>query len=318
MITMLAFDPDNVEEFYDIVGILSEGILACSYNDDDIFRMLMRGPGVLNMEVHRRGSSLIDKSFDYEQLLLCYIKHFNGWPVNYDEATPLDQLPSEYEFDQEKMNQLLKQIDFTYLGYVELREKFTPTGDELSDFERKLTRRKFSIPVVIKDDDHDTVNKRPLLYYQPHSSQALVVSDFVIGLIANEPKVFEAFIMHVIGHLLRGLITDGVYPEMQKYQKENTFTTETTHNRCVYDKYIALFSGSETLFSFLNYVLSITEKYNDELEVEDTLARMEWHKQHLNDPDYLPVVASGISDLKGVDARNLEFIMHLRCGKPPV
>lgn len=100
----------RIETFSDVIGELSEGILACSYNDDDIFRMLMRGPGVLNREVHCRGNSLVDKTIDYEQLLLCEIKHYNGWPVRYNQITPLNELSEEYEYDPVKMNQLLESV----------------------------------------------------------------------------------------------------------------------------------------------------------------------------------------------------------------
>lgn len=296
----------SVDEFSSIVGDLSEGVLACSYNDSDIFRMLISTPGMLNMEAHCSSSCLIDKSTDYEKVLLTAIKQHGGWPVNCDEITPLGDLSEDY-IDPYGLSigPRLGMEGVQYLGYIYLEQKFVPTGDENEDLKQKLCSQKIRIPLVVYDLPHWDATGEPRFLINTYGDFSVIVNSFTRDLLTMDRKFFDGLLMHIAGMILMAG-TSGV-PQTTDGQ----FVNEHFRMLCAWDRYIVLFSDQETLFHYLERMLSIVEQFGGAKGVPDCLARIEWHKRHISDPDYLPTDASGVFGDR-INATDLEFVLHLK------
>ena len=96
----------EAEDFYELVSDLSEGVLRCSYNDHDIFTLL------LNKKLNAKFASLdiMDRRYceqqldddvradgDYETPLMAYLEKFRAWPFNWGvPLTPISELEVKY------------------------------------------------------------------------------------------------------------------------------------------------------------------------------------------------------------------------------
>lgn len=92
----------NTDPVHELVGCLSEGLLMCSYNEDEIREIWKEGR--LNAEIHERLDTLDKRRFDdllrgwvvqnddYQSLLTQKVKEAGGWPVDWSSA-PEDLAP---------------------------------------------------------------------------------------------------------------------------------------------------------------------------------------------------------------------------------
>lgn len=93
-------------EFYELVSDLSEGLLRCSYNDHDIFSLLLHKKlnakfASLDLMDRRYCEQQLDDDVradgDYETPLMAYIEKFQAWPFNWGvPLTPLRELGVQY------------------------------------------------------------------------------------------------------------------------------------------------------------------------------------------------------------------------------
>lgn len=102
-----------------IVGDLSEELLACSYNEDEIRRWWRFGE--LNTILQRKNmefwgvnlESILPNGRDVQSLLTFFIKRWGSWPVNHEHRSP--SLPTNLTGPELKMLQ-----DFDDIAYLKM------------------------------------------------------------------------------------------------------------------------------------------------------------------------------------------------------